>query len=115
MALAEKFGLPVHAIGVGETADDMRPFHPTDFARSLMGLSGDEAVDEMEPVAPVLEEAEPEPEPEAPQTEPEPESASEELAPNEEPEQADIKPEEPTVEPSKDDLPPRKRLFGLRW
>ena len=111
VALAEKFGLPVHAIGVGETADDMRPFHPTDFARSLMGLSGDEA----EPVAPVLEEAEPEPEPEAPQTEPEPESASEELAPNEEPEQADIKPEEPTVEPSKDDLPPRKRLFGLRW
>tara|TARA_R110002096_G_scaffold35929_3_gene100761 strand:- start:357 stop:1295 length:939 start_codon:yes stop_codon:yes gene_type:complete len=38
VALAQRFGLPVHAIGVGETADDMRPFQPADFARSLMGL-----------------------------------------------------------------------------
>ena len=38
VALAEKFGLPVHAIGVGETAEDMRPFEARAFARSLMGL-----------------------------------------------------------------------------
>lgn len=38
VALAEKFGLPVHAIGVGETANDLRPFTAKDFSRSLMGL-----------------------------------------------------------------------------
>lgn len=38
VALAEKFGLPVHAVGVGETADDLRPFSARAFARSLMGL-----------------------------------------------------------------------------
>lgn len=38
VALAEKFALPVHAIGVGETAEDLRPFAATDFANSLMGL-----------------------------------------------------------------------------
>jgi fused signal recognition particle receptor len=38
VALAERFGLPVHAIGVGEGADDLRPFDPQDFARSLVGL-----------------------------------------------------------------------------
>jgi fused signal recognition particle receptor len=38
VALAEKFGLPVHAIGVGETADDLKPFDARDFARSLMGV-----------------------------------------------------------------------------
>ena len=39
VALAEKFGLPVHAIGVGEGEDDLRPFEADAFARSLMGLS----------------------------------------------------------------------------
>jgi fused signal recognition particle receptor len=39
VALAEKFGLPIHAIGVGEGADDLRPFDPRDFARGLMGLA----------------------------------------------------------------------------
>ena len=38
VALAEKFGLPVHAIGVGEGADDLRPFEAQAFARSLVGL-----------------------------------------------------------------------------
>jgi len=38
VALAERFGLPVHAIGVGEQADDLRPFSARDFANSLMGL-----------------------------------------------------------------------------
>ncbi|MEM7172673.1 MAG: signal recognition particle-docking protein FtsY [Pseudomonadota bacterium] len=38
VALAEKFGLPVHAIGVGEAAEDLRAFEAADFARGLMGL-----------------------------------------------------------------------------
>ena len=38
VALAEKFGLPVHAVGVGEGAGDLRPFAARDFARGLMGL-----------------------------------------------------------------------------
>jgi fused signal recognition particle receptor len=40
VALAEKFKLPVHAIGVGETAQDFQAFDPKDFARSLMGVEG---------------------------------------------------------------------------
>ena len=38
VALAERFRLPVHAIGVGEGADDLKPFEAESFARSLMGL-----------------------------------------------------------------------------
>ena len=38
VALAEKFGLPVHAVGVGEGIDDLRPFEARAFAWSLMGL-----------------------------------------------------------------------------
>ncbi len=38
VALAERFGLPVHAVGVGEGVDDLKPFTARDFARSLMGL-----------------------------------------------------------------------------
>ena len=38
VALAERFGLPVHAIGVGEGAEDLRPFNANDYARDLMGL-----------------------------------------------------------------------------
>ncbi len=38
VALAEKFGLPVHAIGVGEGLDDMQPFEARAFAHSLLGL-----------------------------------------------------------------------------
>lgn len=38
VSLAEKFGLPIHAIGVGEAADDLRPFTSRDFARNLLGL-----------------------------------------------------------------------------
>jgi fused signal recognition particle receptor len=41
VALAEKFKLPVHAIGVGETALDLQAFDPTEFARSLMGIAGE--------------------------------------------------------------------------
>jgi fused signal recognition particle receptor len=38
VALAEKFNLPVHAIGVGEGIDDLRPFEAKAFARGLLGL-----------------------------------------------------------------------------
>ncbi len=41
VALADKFGLPIHAIGVGEQIDDLQPFDPDDFARALMGLDAD--------------------------------------------------------------------------
>ena len=38
VALTEKFGLPVHAIGVGEGVEDLQPFDAADFARNLLGL-----------------------------------------------------------------------------
>jgi fused signal recognition particle receptor len=38
VSLAEKYGIPVHFIGVGESADDLRPFEAEAFARSLVGL-----------------------------------------------------------------------------
>jgi fused signal recognition particle receptor len=38
VALVEKFGLPVVAVGVGEGAGDLRPFSASAFARGLMGL-----------------------------------------------------------------------------
>ena len=38
VALAEKFKLPVHAIGVGEGIDDLRPFDAKAFAKGLVGL-----------------------------------------------------------------------------
>ncbi|TLP67182.1 signal recognition particle-docking protein FtsY [Parasedimentitalea maritima] len=38
VALADKFGLPIHAIGVGEQIDDLAPFDPQDFAAALTGL-----------------------------------------------------------------------------
>lgn len=38
VALADKFGLPIHAIGLGEQIDDLAPFDPEEFANALMGL-----------------------------------------------------------------------------
>jgi fused signal recognition particle receptor len=38
VSLAEKYGIPIHAIGVGETVDDLRPFEARAYARSLVGL-----------------------------------------------------------------------------
>ena len=38
VALADKFGLPIHAIGVGEQIDDLSPFDPEEFAAALTGL-----------------------------------------------------------------------------
>jgi len=37
VAAAEKYGLPIHAIGVGETIDDLRPFDPADMAKAIAG------------------------------------------------------------------------------
>jgi fused signal recognition particle receptor len=37
VALAETFGLPVHAVGVGEKVGDLRPFDAGEFARGLVG------------------------------------------------------------------------------
>ncbi len=39
VAVAEKFGLPVHYVGVGEQAEDLRPFDADDFARALCGVA----------------------------------------------------------------------------
>ena len=37
VAAAKQFGLPIHAIGVGETIDDLRPFNAQDVARAISG------------------------------------------------------------------------------
>ncbi|SHE41296.1 signal recognition particle-docking protein FtsY [Litoreibacter ascidiaceicola] len=39
VALADKFGLPIHAIGVGEQIDDLAPFDPEEFAQALTGAA----------------------------------------------------------------------------
>jgi fused signal recognition particle receptor len=38
VAIAERFGLPVVAVGVGESADDLAAFDPKQFADALLGL-----------------------------------------------------------------------------
>lgn len=39
VAAAKQFGLPIHAIGVGETMEDLRPFNARDLARAISGGS----------------------------------------------------------------------------
>jgi fused signal recognition particle receptor len=39
VAAAEQYGLPIHAIGVGEKIDDLRPFDPELVARSIAGIA----------------------------------------------------------------------------
>jgi fused signal recognition particle receptor len=39
VALANKFGLPVHFIGVGEQPDDLQVFHANAFASALTGAA----------------------------------------------------------------------------
>jgi len=39
VAAAEKFGLPIHAIGVGEKIDDLRPFDPAELAHAIAGAA----------------------------------------------------------------------------
>jgi fused signal recognition particle receptor len=41
VAVAARFGLPVHFIGVGESIDDLSPFDAREFARALVGLAND--------------------------------------------------------------------------
>jgi len=38
VAIAAKFGIPVHFIGVGERLDDLAPFSARDFSRAMVGL-----------------------------------------------------------------------------
>lgn len=38
VGLADQFGTPVHAIGVGEGIDDLQAFDPEHYAKSLMGI-----------------------------------------------------------------------------
>ena len=38
VAAAERYGLPIHAIGVGETADDLRGFDANEVARIIAGV-----------------------------------------------------------------------------
>jgi fused signal recognition particle receptor len=37
VAAAERHGLPIHAIGIGETIDDLRPFKPAELANAIAG------------------------------------------------------------------------------
>ena len=39
VALADKFALPIHFVGVGESVDDLQMFHAESFARALAGVS----------------------------------------------------------------------------
>jgi fused signal recognition particle receptor len=38
VSIAEKFSLPIHFVGVGESVDDLQPFAAQDFARALAGF-----------------------------------------------------------------------------
>ncbi|VAV94833.1 Signal recognition particle receptor FtsY [hydrothermal vent metagenome] len=42
VAIAEKFKLPIHAIGVGEQIEDFQPFDADAFARAIAGLEDHE-------------------------------------------------------------------------
>ena len=41
VALAETTKLPIHAVGVGETVDDLQPFTALEFAKALVGTGDD--------------------------------------------------------------------------
>jgi len=43
VAIAAKFGLPIHAIGVGEGIEDLAAFDPGEFARALVGVEEEKA------------------------------------------------------------------------
>lgn len=38
VALAQRFGLPIYAVGVGETANDLQPFNEMEFANNVVGI-----------------------------------------------------------------------------
>jgi fused signal recognition particle receptor len=39
VAIAEKYGLPVHFVGVGESIDDLAPFSASEFAKAIAGIA----------------------------------------------------------------------------
>ena len=39
VAIAERFKLPINAIGIGEGLDDLKPFDAQDFARAIAGAN----------------------------------------------------------------------------
>jgi fused signal recognition particle receptor len=39
VAIAERHALPIHFIGVGESAEDLQPFSARDYARAVAGVS----------------------------------------------------------------------------
>ena len=39
VAAADRYGLPIHAIGIGEGMDDLRPFDPSEAARAISGAA----------------------------------------------------------------------------
>ena len=39
VAIASKYGIPVHAVGVGEGVEDLQSFNAGDFARAVAGIS----------------------------------------------------------------------------
>lgn len=41
VAAADKYKMPIHAIGVGETIDDLRPFDPKELATAIAGTAYD--------------------------------------------------------------------------
>ena len=43
VSIAEKFDLPIHYIGVGETADDLQSFDAEQFSRALVGVSANQS------------------------------------------------------------------------
>jgi fused signal recognition particle receptor len=45
VAIAEKFGLPMHFIGVGEGVDDLEPFTAREFAEAIAGIDRAEATE----------------------------------------------------------------------
>ena len=38
VSLAQQFGLPIHAVGVGEAVSDLHPFDAKEFANNLVGI-----------------------------------------------------------------------------
>ncbi len=43
VAIAEKYDIPIHFVGVGEKAEDLHPFSANTFARALVGLGPSDA------------------------------------------------------------------------
>ncbi len=39
VALANKYGLPIHAVGVGEAMDDLRPFNAKEFSDAMLNIT----------------------------------------------------------------------------